>query len=139
MSDSNQIRESGGTMKLRRFFQLGLLLATSVPAFAGEADVPNTAESIKKGQGLYMTLCTECHGRNGKAQIDVVSDATNLTDPALYRNGSSDAAIYKSIKDGAGAGMPPYADVLKSEADIGNLRNFIKSWWPEAKRPPVVK
>jgi len=111
----------------------------ATPAFAGEADVPYTAESIGKGRGLYMTLCTECHGRNGKAQVEAVSDATDLTDPARYRNGSTDAAIYKSIKEGAGAGMPPFGAVLKTEADFGNLRNFIYSLWPEAKRTTVVK
>jgi len=124
------------------FLRSGLLLAAcgaALPVFAGAADVPNTAESISKGRGLYMNLCTECHGRNGKAQVDVVSDATDLTEPAFYRNGSGDAAIDKSIKEGAGAGMPPYGAVLKSEADVGHLRNFIHSLWPETKRPPVVK
>jgi mono/diheme cytochrome c family protein len=118
---------------------IALLLLACAPLAAADVNVSNTAESINKGRGIYMTLCTECHGRNGKAQVDVVSDATDLTDPSRYRNGSDDAAIFKSIKDGAGTGMPPWGAVLKSEEEIGHLRNFIRSLWPEAKRPPVVK
>jgi mono/diheme cytochrome c family protein len=126
-------------MKKLVFLSIFFFGISAAPVFAGDADVPYTAESINKGRGLYMTLCTECHGRNGKAQVEAVSDATDLTDPAGYRNGSSDAAIYKSIKEGAGTGMPPFGSVLKTEADIGNLRNFIYSLWPEARRPPVAK
>jgi mono/diheme cytochrome c family protein len=102
-------------------------------------NVPNTAESIEKGQALYMQKCAECHGRNGKSQVEVISDATDLTEPALYRNGATDEAIDKSIRDGAGSGMPAYGAELKGPTDIGDLRNFIKSLWPEAQRPPVAK
>ncbi len=123
----------------KHLMQFGLLIATVAPAFAGEADVANTIESINKGRALFMTLCTQCHGANGKAQVEAVSDATDLTEPTLYRNGSSDAAIYKSIKDGAGTAMPPWGAVLKSEAEIGHLRNFVKSLWPPALRPPLAK
>jgi mono/diheme cytochrome c family protein len=123
----------------KRLLPLALLLATATPVVAADADVPNTAESIAKGRALYMTLCTQCHGNNGKAQVEAVSDATDLTEPQLYRDGTTDAAIYKSIKDGAGSGMPPFATVLKKESDFGDLRNFIKSLWPAAQRPPVVK
>lgn len=118
---------------------LGLLTATSMPVVAGDVDVPNTVESIDRGRALYLQKCTECHGRNGKSQVEAISDATDLTEPSLYRNGSTDAAIEKSIRDGAGSGMPAYGAELKSPTDIGNLRNFIKSLWPEAQRPPVVK
>jgi mono/diheme cytochrome c family protein len=118
---------------------LGLMVAAAMPVVAGDVNVPNTAESIEKGQALYMQKCAECHGRNGKSQVEVISDATDLTEPALYRNGATDEAIDKSIRDGAGSGMPAYGAELKGPADIGDLRNFIKSLWPEAQRPPVAK
>ena len=117
---------------------LALLITVSMPTIAGEADVPNTAASIDKGRALYMHTCVECHGRDGRSQVEVISDATDLTEPLLYRNGSTDAAIDQSIRDGAGSGMPAYGAELKSTADVGHLRNFIKSLWPVAQRPPVV-
>jgi mono/diheme cytochrome c family protein len=122
----------------KNLLPLALLAAMSMPTVAGEADVPNTAESIDKGRALYMHTCVECHGRDGKSQVEVISDATDLTEPLLYRDGSTDAAIDKSIRDGAGSGMPAYGAELKSAADVGHLRNFIKSLWPVAQRPPVV-
>lgn len=122
----------------KNLLPLALLAAMSMPTVAGEADVPNTAESIDKGRALYMRMCVECHGRDGRSQVEVISDATDLTEPLLYRSGSTDAAIDKSIRDGAGSGMPAYGAELKGAADIGHLRNFIKSLWPAAQRPPAV-
>lgn len=132
--------DTGGskTMKLLRL-PLALWLFAAQPVLAAESEVANTAASIAKGRGLFMNLCTQCHGRDGRAQVDVVADATDLTDPAGYRDGSDDAAIARSIREGAGAGMPAWGAVLKAPSDIGHLRNFIQSLWPEAQRPAVVK
>jgi mono/diheme cytochrome c family protein len=115
------------------------LLALPVSVFADDADVPYTVESINKGRALFVTLCTACHGQDGKAQIDVVANATDLTDPSGYKHGSDNASIDKSIKDGAGAVMPAWGPVLKNPADIVHLRNFIQSLWPENQRPPLQK
>ncbi|MEK7346448.1 MAG: c-type cytochrome [Pseudomonadota bacterium] len=122
-----------------RVLALGMLLTATSVAFASEGNVPNTTASIDAGRALFANMCTACHGANGKAQVDVVSDATDLTEPLLYRNGSTDADIFKSIQKGAGTGMPAFGAAFKSEAEIGNLRNFIKSLWPAAQRPPVTK
>jgi len=136
-SCSNQVRQSG--VKVNKLvLSLGLWIAISMPAVSGETDAANTAGSIETGRALYQHLCVECHGRDGKSQVEVISDATDLTEPLLYRNGSTDAAIDKSIRDGAGSGMPAYGAELKNAADVGHLRNFIKSLWPEAQRPAVV-
>jgi cytochrome c oxidase cbb3-type subunit III len=101
-------------------------------------DTPNTSESIAKGRTLFANLCAQCHGHDGRAQIDVVADATDLTDPSAYRNGSDPDSIVKSIRDGAGAGMPAWRSELK-DTDIAHLRNFIQSLWPPAQRPPLSK
>jgi len=116
---------------------LGIVLSRVV--CAADVDVPNTAESIAKGRALYLNLCSACHGIDGKALIDVVSNATDLTDPGEYKSGSDNASIVKSIRDGVGAVMPAWGMVLKDPVDIQHLRNFIQSLWPEAQRPPVVK
>ena len=123
----------------RILLALGFWFSISISAFAGDADVPHTTDAINKGRALFITYCTACHGNNGKSQVDAVSDATDLTEPALYRNGNTNAAMHKSIKEGAGSGMPPWGAVLKNETEIGYLRAFIHSLWPEAQRPALVK
>jgi mono/diheme cytochrome c family protein len=122
----------------RIFPHVGLMLLMALPAVAGEPGVPYTIASIEKGRALYTNLCTECHGRDGKSLVDVISDATDLTEPDLYRDGVTDEAIDRSIRDGAGSGMPPFGSRLKDPDEVGHLRNFIKSLWPEARRPPVA-
>ena len=102
-----------------------------------QAEVPNTPESIEAGRALFISNCTQCHGNDGKAMVDVISDATDLTEPELYRNGSTDADIIRSITEGVGGVMPAYATVFNSETDIENLKNFITSLWPADQRPAV--
>ncbi len=37
--------------------------------------------SIARGKILFARDCTECHGADGKSLVDVVANATDLTDP----------------------------------------------------------
>lgn len=68
--------------------------------------------------------------------MDVVANATDLTSPQVWKSGTSEGAIFRSIRDGAGEGMPAFkADI--SQEDIWNLVNFIRSLWPESARPPL--
>lgn len=117
--------------------RINLLLALTlgVMPFLARAEVPYSADSVARGRALFMSNCTQCHGNDGKAQIDVVSNATDLTEPALYRNGTSDTNITRSISEGVGGVMPAWGAVLKSEESIGHLLNFIKSLWPADQRP----
>ena len=99
--------------------------------------VPYTKSSIDRGRTLFNNDCTACHGPDGKAQVDVVADATNLTDPSLWKSGVSDGEIFRSIRDGAGLTMPPYKSLIRKEEDMWHLVNFIRSLWPEAQRPKL--
>ncbi|MBK9520754.1 MAG: c-type cytochrome [Rhodocyclaceae bacterium] len=110
------------------FFLLGI-----VASFNIFAATPPGAESISKGRALYMSNCTACHGNDGKSQVDVVSNATDLTEPLLYHNGTTDADITRSIRDGVGGVMPAWGAVFNNEESIENLKNFIKSLWPTKK------
>jgi mono/diheme cytochrome c family protein len=116
-------------------FKLGIAAALSMAFIApGQANpVPYSEESIASGSQLYTQYCTECHGKDGRAQMDVISDATNLTEPAEYYNGSTQADIFNSIKNGAGVGMPPWSAQLKDDG-IWSLVNFIRSLWTEEQR-----
>jgi mono/diheme cytochrome c family protein len=116
---------------------------TSDDPISGEAakklksPVPYTKKSIVKGRGLFARSCTGCHGPDGKATVDVVANATDLTSPKLYQNGFSEGEIFRSIRDGQGASMPSFKSQVRSEEDIWNLVNFIRSLWPESMRPPL--
>ena len=99
--------------------------------------VPNTRKSITAGKTTFLSSCSACHGPDGKAKVDVVADATDLTDPTAYKSGSSDGEIFRSIRDGAGETMPPFQTQLSGDTEMWNLVNYIHSLWPESKRPPL--
>jgi mono/diheme cytochrome c family protein len=79
---------------------------------------------------LYKLHCTTCHGPDGKAQIDVIADATDLTEPDLYRNGSTPEDMHRSIEQGAGVAMPAWGPQLRNPDDLWHLVNFVRSLWP---------
>lgn len=122
-------------MKFNSLFRAGVLLValTAISSRAGEP-VPYSDESVAQGAVLYQRYCTECHGKDGRAQMDVISDATDLTEAEAYYNGSTPEDIFRSIRDGAGVGMPPWKTQIPEEQDTWHLVNFILSLWPEEQR-----
>jgi mono/diheme cytochrome c family protein len=96
-----------------------------------------TKKSIDRGRVIFLQNCTSCHGENGKAEGALIADATDLTTPSLYKSGTSEGEIFRSIRDGAGDQMPAFKSQLGSETDIWNLVNFIRSLWPESMRPAM--
>jgi mono/diheme cytochrome c family protein len=99
--------------------------------------VPYTKKSINAGRATFLQNCTSCHGEDGKAEGSLIASATDLTTPSLYKSGSSEGEIFRSIRDGAGDQMPAFKSQLASETDIWNLVNFIRSLWPESMRPAL--
>ncbi len=102
-----------------------------------KSPVPFTKASIDQGRTIFVRHCAECHGSDGKAMIDVIADATNLTEPKLWKNGTSEGEIFRSIRDGAGLNMPPYKNQIRKEEDLWHLVNFIRNLWPEPLRPKL--
>ena len=99
--------------------------------------IPYTKKSISQGRNVYVRFCTGCHGADGKATVDVVADASDLTSPKLWKNGTSDGEIFRSIRDGQSASMPAFQPQIHPEEDLWHLVNFIHSLWPESMRPPL--
>jgi mono/diheme cytochrome c family protein len=97
--------------------------------------VPFTTKSIAQGKGIFVRMCSSCHGMDGKSAIDVVADATDLTDPSGYKSGTSEGEIFRSIRDGQSASMPSFKSQLKSDEEIWQLVNFIENLWPDSVRP----
>jgi len=110
------------------------LLAFSTMSVQADDAVAYSEESAAQGAQLYQHFCTECHGKDGKALKDVISDATDLTDPEAYYNGSTREDMFRSISDGAGVGMPPWKSQFKNEQDMWHLVNFIRSLWTQEQR-----
>jgi mono/diheme cytochrome c family protein len=102
-----------------------------------KSPVPFSAKSIKRGQVMYKRLCVECHGYDGKSQIDVIADASDLTEPEYYYHGSTEGEVFRSIRNGAGENMPPYKDEVRNDKDIWDLVNFTRSLWPAKLRPKL--
>ena len=101
--------------------------------------VPFTKKTISEGRDIFLRNCVGCHGSDGKAQIDVVANATDLTDPKAFRDGNTDGEIFRSIRDGAGASMPSFKSEIDKEEDLWRLVNFIHSLWPTEAQPPLQK
>jgi mono/diheme cytochrome c family protein len=111
---------------------------TADAAKAMKNPIANTAKSIARGRLAYSTLgCANCHGTDGKSLIEVVANATDLTEPKLWLSGIEEGLIFRSIRDGAGLAMPPFKREVESQEDLWHLVNFIRTWWPPAQRPPV--
>lgn len=101
--------------------------------------VPYSKKSIAHGRTLFAQSCSPCHGPDGKSQVDVIGNATDLTSPKDYKSGTSDGEIFRSIRDGAGDSMPAFQTQLAGDRDIWDLVNLIHSLWPEPMRPPLVE
>ncbi len=98
-----------------------------------------TKKSLTQGHTLFVRTCSTCHGLDGKAQVDVIADATDLTSPKLYKSGTSDGEIYRSIHDGTGQNqtMPSFKTAFAKDDDLWHLVNYIRSLWPDGMRPEV--
>lgn len=109
--------------------------------------VPATADSVGKGQEIFMTYCEPCHGKtgNGRGIMGTVPALTLLPEEqkigySNYLSGymtevpgidfnfvqqESDGEIYYTITNGGESIMPSFKDALNPE-QRWNLINFIK-------------
>jgi mono/diheme cytochrome c family protein len=101
-------------------------------AKALKSPVPGTPDSIARGKRLYQThACANCHGADGKALVEIVANATDLTDPSVWKNGTAEGLVFRSIRDGAGLAMPPFKTEVTAQEDLWHLVNFVRSLWPK--------
>lgn len=114
----------------RRALPAALCALMALPALAQDRP-PEDAAAVERGAQLFKQYCTECHGIDGRAQLDVISDATDLTQPTYYYSGSSDQEIFNSIANGAGVAMPGWRKELGSDAAVYDLVYYVRSLWEE--------
>jgi mono/diheme cytochrome c family protein len=115
---------SGPRIFARSMLAIFAVLSTG-PASAQDA-VPTDKASIGIGRQLFLAKCAACHGPNGKAEVEAMSNAADLTRPQFFTRGSGDKEIFDSIENGVGNGMPPFKGEI-SEPDIKNIIAFIRS------------
>jgi mono/diheme cytochrome c family protein len=114
------------------------VLMASLPAAIVQATTPDTgpvpssAQNIAAGRQIFIVNCSACHGPDGRAQVQAMAKATDLTHPEWFKKGPNDAAIFSSIQNGLGNGMPAHKDIL-SAVETWKVVNFIRSIQAPAK------
>jgi cytochrome c oxidase cbb3-type subunit 3 len=128
------------TQRRCSFFASALVILPGIAAVAGQAGVPDrnptpyAPASIARGKTYFLQNCQSCHDEDGRARSAAVAIAADLTDPSRWKFGTSDAALFKTIKNGAAEAMPPFGTDLKDD-QIWDVVNFIRSIGPAASRP----
>lgn len=93
--------------------------------------VPMSVDSVARGESIYLTRCTGCHGRKadgkGANSLDMTPRPRNLLNSAFVTS-ASDRRLFESIMYGVqGTPMPPWIDYGLGNEDIGDLVNYIRS------------
>ena len=93
------------------------------------------AESVHRGEGIFLQRCTGCHGRKadgkGPNSIDISPRPRNLRN-SFFVNSVPDRRLYDSILFGVqGTAMPSWIDYGLSQNDVGDLINFVRSMNPQ--------
>ncbi len=99
--------------------------------------VASSAESIARGEALFVQRCAGCHGKKadgkGPNSLDILPRPRNLRN-AWFVNSVDDARLFDAILYGVqGTAMPPWIDYGLSINDVGDLVNFIRSINPKQK------
>lgn len=120
--------------------KLGGLTCALVVALAAQKPGPAfTRKSIAQGKPLYLIHCVNCHDEDGRGlnRRDFNSTApADLTDPENYLHGETAESIFASIRNGTKEDMPAFQGKL-TDAEIGNVVNFVRNLWPDEKRPKL--
>jgi mono/diheme cytochrome c family protein len=107
--------------------------ATEPPADArAEGNpVPGSAESVERGQDLYLANCASCHGTGGAGDGPAAEGMLpSPGDLASSVPAQTDGGLAYLVAVGiAGTDMPPFADVL-SPVDRWDLVNYLRASWP---------
>jgi mono/diheme cytochrome c family protein len=89
------------------------------------------AESIGRGEHIFLQRCTGCHGRKadgkGPNSLDITPRPRNLRNSAFVQS-VPDRRLFDSILYGVqGTAMPSWIDYGLTQNDVGDLINFIRS------------
>jgi mono/diheme cytochrome c family protein len=94
--------------------------------------VQASADSIRRGEQIFMQRCTGCHGKKadgkGPNSLDITPRPRNLRN-ADFLNSVSDRRLFEAILYGVqGTAMPPWVDYGLTQKDVGDLINYLRSF-----------
>ena len=108
-----------------------LVLSANAPTPAELAianPMPADAESMARGERLYLANCASCHGTSGDGDgpVSVIPDAGSLRAVLPH---TPDAELAYRIRNGlAGTSMPAFAATL-TESEQWDLVNYLRHAW----------
>jgi mono/diheme cytochrome c family protein len=93
--------------------------------------VASNADSIHRGEAIFLERCTGCHGRKadgkGPNSPDISPRPRNLRN-SFFISSVPDRRLFDSILYGVqGTAMPSWIDYGLSQNDVGDVINFIRS------------
>jgi mono/diheme cytochrome c family protein len=94
--------------------------------------VASSADSIARGEQIYLQRCTGCHGKKadgkGPNSLDILPRPRNLRN-ADFLKSVNDRRLFESILYGVqGTAMPPWIDYGLSQKEVGDLVNYLRSF-----------
>lgn len=105
----------------------GILALSLIPTKSESTGnpVPSTPQSIARGQSLYASNCSSCHGINGDGNGPGAADLeVKPADFRLHIPYHQDTFFFNVIGSGIGTIMPGWGDVI-SEEDRWNIINYL--------------
>jgi len=105
--------------------------------------VASNADSIHRGEQIFLQRCTGCHGRKadgkGPNSLDISPRPRNLRN-SFFVNNVPDRRFFDSILYGVqGTAMPSWIDYGLTQNDVGDLINFIRSMNSQTVSPSSEK
>src|SRR4051812_6186207 len=93
-------------------------------------------ESAESGERIFQTVCSRCHGADGKGgpAVGSANAPRNFCD-AAFQASRSDEDLKQVIQKGKGA-MPPFGNLF-SPSDLQGLVHKIRSFVPANVTPPI--
>jgi mono/diheme cytochrome c family protein len=93
--------------------------------------VPMSAESVGRGEHIFLQRCTGCHGRKadgrGPNSRDMSPRPRNLRNSAFIQH-ATDRRLLESVTYGVeGTAMPSWMDYGLTQDQVGDIVNFIRS------------
>lgn len=105
--------------------------------------VASSADSIHRGEQIFLDRCTGCHGRKadgkGPNSLDISPRPRNLRN-GFFINNVPDHRLFDSILYGVqGTAMPSWIDYGLTQNDVGDVINFIRSLNSQTGSSPTEK
>lgn len=111
-------------MRLLGLLAVGLLLAP--PALAADSPPPKPPEALAKGESLYTTNCSACHGVGARG----TAKGPPFLDKVYEPNHHADIAFYRASEAGVRAHHWKFGDMPKlpgvTKDDLAQIIPYIR-------------